>query len=102
MRGGRIGIRLRAADRPRAAGWSRWGKLHSKGWGGVFVRFLLPETEADPAALLLTFLVGVGSMMGRGPHYRVGSTRHGVNLFTVVVGETSRARKGTATDLALD
>jgi hypothetical protein len=85
---------------------SRWlepmGEAAFQGVAGDFVRLLLPQTEADPAALLLAFLVGVGSMMGRGPHYRVGSTRHGVNLFTVVVGETSRARKGTATDLALD
>jgi uncharacterized protein DUF3987 len=86
-----------------ASGWLEpMGEAAFQGVAGDFVRLLLPETEADPAALLLTFLVGVGSMMGRGPHYRVGSTRHGVNLFTVVVGETSRARKGTATDLALD
>jgi hypothetical protein len=32
----------------------------------------------------------------------VGCTRHGVNLFSVVIGETSKARKGTATDCALD
>jgi hypothetical protein len=92
-----------AGSGPAASGWLEpMGEAAFQGVAGDFVRLLLPETEADPAALLLTFLVGVGSMMGRGPHYRVGSTRHGVNLFTVVVGETSRARKGTATDLALD
>jgi Protein of unknown function (DUF3987) len=72
-----------------------------QGVAGEFVDLVLPETEADPAALLLTFLVGVGSMIGRGPHYRVGASNHGVNLFGVVVGETAKARKGTATDLAI-
>lgn len=72
-----------------------------QGLAGEFVRLVLPETEADPAALLLTFLVGAGSMIGRGPHYPVGATPHGVNLFAVVVGETAKARKGTATDLAV-
>ena len=71
------------------------------GLAGDFVRMVLPETEADPAALLMAFLVGVGCMIGRRPHYRVEDTRHRVNLFAVIVGETSRARKGTATDRAV-
>lgn len=41
-------------------------------------------------------------MVGRQPFYQVESTRHGVNLFTVIVGDTSKARKGTATDRAMD
>lgn len=72
------------------------------GLAGEFVRLVLPETEADPAALLMAFLVGVGCMIGRRPHYQVESTRHGVNLFSVIVGDTSKARKGTATDRAVD
>jgi Protein of unknown function (DUF3987) len=72
------------------------------GLAGDFVRLVLPGTEADPAAVLLTFLIGAGSMIGRGPHYRVGPSYHGVNLFGVVVGDTAKARKGTATDVALD
>jgi hypothetical protein len=71
------------------------------GLAGEFVNLVLPHTEADPAALLLTFLVGAGSMIGRGASYQVESTRHGVNLFCVIVGETSKARKGTATDRAV-
>lgn len=71
------------------------------GLAGEFVRLVLPETEADPQALLLAFLLGFGCAAGRTPHYRVEDTRHGVNLFSVVVGETSKARKGTATDRAM-
>ena len=73
-----------------------------QGLAGDFVRLVIPETEADPQALLLAFLVGFGCMVGRKPFYRVESTRHGVNLFSVIVGDTSKARKGTATDRAMD
>lgn len=72
------------------------------GLAGDFVRLVLPETEADPQALLLAFLLGFGCMVGRKPSYQVESTRHGVNLFCVIVGDTSKARKGTATDRATD
>jgi hypothetical protein len=71
------------------------------GLAGDFVRLVAPESEADNAALLVTFLVGIGCMLGRGPHFRVEATRHGLNLFSVLVGSTSKARKGTATDRTL-
>jgi hypothetical protein len=71
------------------------------GPAGEFVRLVLPETEADPQALLIAFLVGFGCMVGRSPFYQVESTRHGVNLFAVIVGDTAKARKGTATDRAM-
>jgi hypothetical protein len=66
------------------------------------VRLVLPETEADPHALLLAFLVGFGCMVGGGPFYQVEATRHSVNLFSVIVGDTAKSRKGTATDRAMD
>ncbi len=66
------------------------------GLAGEVVRLLDPHTEADPAATLTNILVMVGSAMGRGPHVRVGSAHHGVNLNVVQVGETAKGRKGTA------
>ena len=42
------------------------------GLAGDIVRTLEPQTEADPVALLIHVLVGVGSLVGRGPHFRVG------------------------------
>jgi hypothetical protein len=60
------------------------------------VKLIEPTTEADPAAVLIQFLVGFGGMVGRGPHVRVDGHQHGANLFAVVVGDTSRARKGTS------
>lgn len=68
------------------------------GLAGDFVRAVLPETEADPVALLVQFLVGFGNMVGRSPHFLVEATRHPCNLFALVVGPTNRGRKGTAWD----
>jgi hypothetical protein len=66
------------------------------GLAGDIVRTLGPQTEADPVALLIHVLVGVGNLVGRGPHYRVGGTMHYTNENAICVGRTSSARKGTA------
>ena len=57
---------------------------------------ILPDTESDSAALLLQYLVSFGNAVGRGPHYLVEQDRHFANLFTVLVGQTSKSRKGTS------
>src|ERR1700729_3943720 len=66
------------------------------GIAGSLVRTLAPHTEADPAAVLVQFLAAFGNLVGPGPHCRVGATRHGLNLFVILVGESSKARKGTS------
>jgi hypothetical protein len=66
------------------------------GLAGKLVRTLAPHTEAEPEALLLQFLAAFGNIIGAGPHCRVGATRHSLNLFVVLVGESSKARKGTS------
>jgi hypothetical protein len=60
------------------------------------VRLIEPETESDPAAILVQFLAGFGVLVGRGPHVRVEGDEHHGNLFTLLVGETSKGRKGTS------
>src|ERR1700691_1223887 len=66
------------------------------GIAGRIVNSLAPHTEADPAAVLLQFLAAFGNLVGPAPHCLVGSTRHGLNLFVVLVSESSKARKGTS------
>jgi hypothetical protein len=66
------------------------------GVAGLAVRCLAPHTEADPAAILLQFLAAFGNMVGPTPHCMAGSTRHGLNLFVVLVGESSKTRKGSS------
>ena len=66
------------------------------GLAGEVVRTLEPHTESDPAALLVQLLVSFGNLIGRGLHFRVEADRHALNLFAVLVGETSKARKGVS------
>ncbi len=68
------------------------------GIAGEFVRMIEPATESDPAAILLQFLVSFGALIGRGPFYRVEATNHHANLFVLLIGATSKARKGTSWD----
>jgi len=68
------------------------------GPSGEIVNELAPETEADPAALLLSLHTLFGNIIGRSAHFRVGVTPHHTNLFAVLVGYTGEARKGTSWD----
>lgn len=60
-----------------------------------------PHTEADPVAVAAALVVGFGNVVGRGPHCFISGTRHGVNEFVCITGASARARKGTATEIAL-
>jgi hypothetical protein len=66
------------------------------GLAGEAVRALAPHSEAQPEAILLQLLAAFGNIIGPGPHCMVGATRHTLNLFLVLVGESSKARKGTS------
>jgi len=61
-----------------------------------FVRMVKPNTEADPAAVLVHFLVMFGSLVGGGPYRLAGGQRHHLNEYALIIGETKRGRKGTA------
>jgi hypothetical protein len=76
--------------------WPELAPAALHGIAGTVVRTIAPHTEADPAAILLQFLVAFGNLVGPAPHCMVESTRHGLNLFVVLVGESSKARKGTS------
>jgi Protein of unknown function (DUF3987) len=78
---------------------SQWPALDlaaHHGIAGKVVRTLGPHTEADPAALLLTFLAAAGNIVGLAPHAVADAAPHPARLNVVLVGQTSRARKGTA------
>jgi hypothetical protein len=66
------------------------------GLAGEIVRRIEPQTEADPVALLVQFLVAFGNVIGRNAHAVADGSQHYTNLNTVVVGETAKGRKGTA------
>jgi Protein of unknown function (DUF3987) len=66
------------------------------GLAGRVVEVLGPHTEADPAGVLLTFLVAFGNLIGSDAHAIADGADHPARLNVVLVGETSRSRKGTA------
>ena len=66
------------------------------GLAGEVVARLLPHTESDPVALLLQYLVSFGNAIGRQPYYLVEQDCHFTNLFVLLVGQTSKSRKGTS------
>lgn len=67
-----------------------------EGLAGDIVRRIEPHTEADPVALLTQVLIAFGSVIGRNAFITADGSRHAMNLFAVLVGESSKSRKGTS------
>jgi Protein of unknown function (DUF3987) len=65
---------------------------------GEIVTRIAPHTEADPAAILTQLLVAFGAAVGRGAFFEVEATRHHPNEFMLLVGDSSKARKGSSWD----
>jgi hypothetical protein len=63
---------------------------------GEFVNLVAPHTEASSEALLLQTIVATGNLLGRGPYFIADGSHHYANLFAVIVGRSSKARKGTS------
>jgi hypothetical protein len=66
------------------------------GLAGEIVRTLEPASEADPAGLLFQFLACFGNVVGRSAHFPVEADQHFTNEFVVLLGRTSKGRKGTS------
>jgi len=82
--------------RESGTAWPQLSPEASRGLAGEFASLATTHSEADPVAILLTTLTAVGALMGRAQFVRVGETLHHARLFCALVGETSRARKGTS------
>ncbi len=67
-----------------------------QGLAGEIARTIEPETEADVAALLIQTLIGFGNAVGPGPFCMIEATHHRANLFGLLIGDTSKSRKGTS------
>ncbi len=81
---------------PSGPPWPALDDSARHGVAGEVVNAIAPETEADPAALLVSLLVAAGSCIGAGPHVLADGARHPARLFAVLVGQSSKARKGTS------
>lgn len=65
------------------------------GLAGHVVRVLDPSTEADPVAVLMTFMVVMGAFFGDRFYIRQGG-RHPLRIWVVLVGVSAKGRKGTS------
>jgi hypothetical protein len=65
---------------------------------GEIVSTIAPHTEADPVAILTQLLIAFGAAVGRRAWFEVEATRHHPNEFMLLVGDSSRARKGSSWD----
>jgi hypothetical protein len=72
------------------------------GLAGEVAAGAAPYTEADPAAVLVTFLATAGCYLVSGrshagfPHVWIGDTEHPPRIWPVLAGATADGRKGTA------
>jgi hypothetical protein len=66
------------------------------GLAGDAVRVLEPASEADPSALLFQVLVLFGNLIGRKPYFIAEADRHYPNEYLVLIGRTSKGRKGSS------
>lgn len=76
--------------------WPVFNDAALHGLAGEVVRVIEPHTEADPVALLVSFLSEVGAMLNRGPHLMLDGSYHPLLFWPVLVGQSSKSRKGTA------
>jgi hypothetical protein len=77
-------------------GWPMLDGVALHGLAGEVVRLIEPHTEADPVALLVSFLSEIGAMLNRGPHLLLDGSYHPLLFWPVLVGQSSKSRKGTA------
>jgi hypothetical protein len=66
------------------------------GLAGEIVRVIDPHSEADPVAVLIQLLVAFGNAIHRNPYFVAEADHHHCKLFAVLVGETSKGRKGAS------
>ena len=82
---------------PSTGLWPTMAPEAFHGLAGKLVKTVDEYSEASPAATLAHFLVGVGNVIGRGPHARVQFDQHPARLFAAIVGRPrrhARARPG--------
>lgn len=75
---------------------SPMGKQAYIGVIGELIDTLEPNTESDVAAIVGQFLPAFGNIIGRSAFYLTEATKQYTNLFSIIVGDTAKGRKGTS------
>jgi hypothetical protein len=79
-----------------ATSWPILDHAALHGLAGEVVQLIGPHTEADPVALLVSCLSEFGAMLNRGSHLILDGSYHPLLFWPVLVGQSSKSRKGTA------
>lgn len=77
----------------------KWDDSILYGPAGDLIRKASQYCESHPAGMLVDLLVSVGSIIGRGPYFNIGETKHYTNEFMARVGDSAKSRKGTGRDM---
>jgi hypothetical protein len=72
------------------------GREALHGLAGEIVKAIEPHSEADPVALLVQVLTGVGNSLGRTTHFVAEGAAHHLNEYAALVGVTAKGRKGSS------
>jgi hypothetical protein len=80
--------------------WPVMGLPAHRGVLGDYIKAVSPFTEADDAGVLLHLLAMAGRMIGPDVLVEFGAEKHPAKVWPLVVGDTSRGRKGTAEGVA--
>jgi hypothetical protein len=88
----KLSNKIRKKEPPTLGGLAYFGII------GEILRKIEPQTEGHPYGLLLCLLNFIGHFVGRNCYFLVESTKHFPNLFSIIVGKSSKSRKGTTTD----
>jgi hypothetical protein len=92
----KYGLKTDEKWEPNLPSYPKLSKEALRGVAGEFVSLACENSEADPAAVLATFLVCWGVEIGRGPYVQVGDAEHRAIENAVIVGASSKSRKGTS------
>ncbi|MDA2911489.1 DUF3987 domain-containing protein [Nitrospiraceae bacterium AH_259_D15_M11_P09] len=94
---GRSGHHSKAASahKPKTD-WPSLDPAALYGLPGRIVKAIAPVTEADPVALLIHLLAEFSCIIGWGAHIVLEGAFSLLLFWTVLVGDTSKSRKGTA------
>jgi len=67
-----------------------------QGLVGELVKTIEPHTESDPVAILIQAMTAFGNLIGSKPHWIAEADIHPLKIYSVIVGETAKGRKGTS------
>ena len=73
-----------ADDVPLARAWPTLRPEALPGLAGRVVAAATADSEADPAAVLMTFLAWFGAAVGNGPRISIGEKAHCARLFVAI------------------